>query len=134
MRLRILSAALSVAGLIAASYLGWAQYRFSSDVMRSDQLWPRPWPYPDEWLIRWEERISEENPARAGVIRIHGGMDTVRSRLAGWTAVALMATAIGLAPWVRWYRSGSPKPLTGERADFGDLTGPTVAPGPTQQE
>lgn len=123
MRLRILSAVLVVGGLLAAAYLGWAYHRMSYEVRRSDRGWPRPWPYPDDWLHRWERRLDAADRRRSAELghtglKMEGEEYAVRLQVGVGAVTAFLVAAAGLAPWaVRLRRRAA---LRGEAGDYAD--------------
>jgi hypothetical protein len=104
MWMRAVGAVLIVSGTLATAYLEWARYRFSAAVLMKDRAWPRPWPYPDEWLLRYERRLNAADPAPPGTVKLEGEIETVREHLADWVNVSFAAAVVGAAPWAVWLR------------------------------
>jgi hypothetical protein len=69
-----------------------------------DTAWPRPFPYPDDWLKRWSDRIDAEYPLPLRYMR-WGGFGELQGRVRAWTISALFAAAIGVAILL-WTRDG----------------------------
>ena len=97
MERRLLSAVVILWGVTGAGYLTWCQHRASTPVLMHDVDWPRPFPYPDEWLSRWYDRIDAENPPPPGTRKICGEWYCLQGRARAWTLSALVVTALGLA-------------------------------------
>jgi hypothetical protein len=114
MWLRTLGACVAAAGLLIAGYLAWACYRISDEAM-SDTHWPRPWPYPDQWLVRWLRQMAAD-PAKSGWT-----IGVARRHLAEWAGAGLVVGAGGLAPLAVWCRRRSiGRWPTGQAADYAD--------------
>jgi hypothetical protein len=64
MKARTLALFTFVMGLLLTIYLGWALHRSFENVFASH--WPRPWPYPDEWLAHWEHQMDIAHPPPPG--------------------------------------------------------------------
>jgi len=102
---------IGVASAIAAGYLGWSLYRISPnvimDVAMGESQWPRPWPYPDEWLARWNEQLDAQYPAQPGHIKLHAELPRMRWILGRWFALAVMTTwaCMTTTTIVRWRAS-----------------------------
>ena len=82
MRWRVLSLFLASLSFVMASYFGWASYRISGPVLFEEMRegnpnWPRKWPYPDEWLWRWNDRLDAEDPGPPGTLKMHGELPTM---------------------------------------------------------
>jgi hypothetical protein len=126
MWVRILSGGLVAGGLLTAAYLGWAHHRMSYEVLRSDRGWPRPWPYPDGWLHRWERRLDAADRRRSAELghtglKIEGEEFAVRIRVGGGAVGGLLVAAVGLVPWaVRHRRRAAARGATGEAGDYAD--------------
>jgi hypothetical protein len=96
MRWRALSLFLGIACLLLASYLGWALHRISDSVLWreariSNAAWPRPWPYPDEWLWRWHDQLHIEHPSPPNTLKMRGELPRMKMTLWGWIVVSAMA-------------------------------------------
>lgn len=115
MWLRLVGALVAAAGLLTAAYLGWARYRIS-DPVSVEPGWPKPWPYPDEWVLRWVRRLCHD-PA----LRSEGKTEVARRRLAGWATAGLAVAALGSMPLAIWYRRRTlARRPTREAADYTD--------------
>ena len=97
MKAWILALVIFVIGFLAASYLGWASHRVSESVLfREDgKTWPRPWPYPDQWLFRWEQQLDAAHPAAPGTIKMEGELPRIRLYLHGWICLSAVVAASG---------------------------------------
>jgi hypothetical protein len=104
MERRLLSAVAILWGLTGAGYLVWCDHRVSMPVLMRDTAWPRPFPYPDDWLKRWSDRIDAEYPLPLRYMR-WGGFGELQGRVRAWTISALFAAAIGVAILL-WTRDG----------------------------
>ena len=131
MWLRTLSAVAVVGGLLGAAYLGWACHRLSYEVMRSDRQWPRPWPYPDRWLLRWARRLDAEDRRRSAAeaaergvppgLKMEGEVFAVRLSVGAGAAGCLVVSAAGLVPVViRHRRRAAARAATGEAGDYAE--------------
>src|SRR5262245_37052940 len=125
MWMRALGSVIAVAGLLGAAYFGWALHRLRDGAVLYAYERPRPWPYPDVWLLRWERQLEVGTMRRAAErgdrpgLRIDGEIDAVRARLLGWIGTSLAIGAAGLTPLVPWYqRKRRARLLTGEAADY----------------
>jgi len=83
-------------GGAASGYFGWCDHRLSYPVLGGPG-WPRPWPYPDEWLLRWERALNEADPAPPGHIKFHGELDRLRALVRLSAECCGLASAAGLA-------------------------------------
>ena len=61
--MRILATCCLIVCVLVTSYLCWAFYRIDDSVLETDSDWPRPWPFPDEWLLKWHNRLDAAYPA-----------------------------------------------------------------------
>jgi len=96
-----------VLALASTSYLGLAAYRLCPASMIDDgESWPRPWPFPDHWLVSWHEKlVAARPPLPPGAIDLHGELPALKMRvygLLGTSAVFLLASAF-------WLRAALPK-------------------------
>ena len=93
MKARAFALFVFVSGLLVASYLCWAWHRTTGSVFISDSaLWPRPWPYPDGWLYRWEQHLDAARPALPGTIKLAGEWQLLHIYLSGWIVLSLLAS------------------------------------------
>jgi hypothetical protein len=126
MWVRILNGVLVVGGLLTAAYLGWAYHRMSDEILRSDRAWPRPWPYPDNWLYQWERRLDAEDRRRSAELghtglKMEGEELAVRIRVGAGAVGGLLVTAVGIVPWaVRHRRRVAAREAMGEAKDYAD--------------
>jgi hypothetical protein len=63
---------------LLVAYFGWAWERVGHYVLVKDQKWPRPFPYPDQWLWALNNYFDAKYPARPGEIKLHAEIDRVR--------------------------------------------------------
>jgi hypothetical protein len=98
MNTRIFALCCCVAGILATSYLGWALKRSSGSTMIAEgRKWPRAWPYPDQWLLRWHEKLDATYPAPDRGIKLHGEWPRLHLYLLGFVSASLMLTVSGAA-------------------------------------
>jgi hypothetical protein len=115
MWLRLIGAVVAAAGLLTAGYLGWARYRIS-DAVSLEPGWPRPWPYPDQWVLRWVRHLCYDQ-----ALRSEGKTEVARRRLAQWATAALAMAAVGSTPLAMWYRRRRlTRRPTGDAADYSE--------------
>ena len=74
------------AGIVASVYSYWALDRVSERVFVLEDDWPRPWPYPDPWLSRFERWLDQRYLVARGSIKLHGEFSRVRHTLSGCIA------------------------------------------------
>jgi hypothetical protein len=96
MRARQYALCLFVVGLLVTSYLCWAHSRIRSVALVSER---HTWPYPDQWLIRWEQRLDAAHPAAPGTFKIEGELPRMELYLDGWICLSAVAT-LGSLAWV----------------------------------
>ena len=91
-------------GVVACGYFAWCQHRLRGTTIVSESPdWPRRWPYPDEWLMRWERHLDAAYPTSPGHFKMHGELDRLRERV----ALCMVATwsfaycGLGVAVWPR---------------------------------
>ena len=70
MKTRIFALLAFLIGILATGYLCWALHRSSINFF--DNQWPRPWPYPDNWLLVWEHEMDVANPVPPGFMKMDG--------------------------------------------------------------
>lgn len=80
-----------IVGAAVFLYATWAAERLSLDAFRQGG-WPRPFPYPDRWLLALNNYYDRKYPA-AGFIKIHGELGRVLRDIA-WASRAGVATVI----------------------------------------
>ena len=106
---RLLLIILAATGTLATLYFTWALYRVDVDVIVHDPAWPRPFPYPDPWLMHLNNIYDAMYPA-PGAIKLRGELHRVtRTVQAAAMASALIASAgiLPLAwPLIRRYGTG----------------------------
>jgi hypothetical protein len=95
MRWRILSLFLALGSWLLACYFGWSMHRISGEVLleearNSNPNWPRPRPYPDKWLLQWNDQLVAEDPGAPGGIRMHGELAWMKMKLLGWIVVSVL--------------------------------------------
>ena len=111
MRWRVLALCLSIGSFLITAYFGWASYRISGPVLFEEMRagnpnWPRKWPYPDEWLWRWNDQLDAEDPGPPGTLKMHGELPTMQMKLMGWIFVSgligicLAVLGLRLVPYV----------------------------------
>ena len=95
-----------IMALASTSYLGLAAYRVSEAVMVDDEAWPRPWPFPDPWLVSWHEKLlAARPPLKPGVLDMHGELPALQLRVYG-----LLGTSfVFLLASIFWLRAVLPK-------------------------
>jgi hypothetical protein len=98
-------------GAATSGYFAWCGHRLSYGVL-GEPGWPRPWPYPDAWLLRWERALDAADPAPPGHIKIHGELDQLRALVWFYAACGGLASAVGLA-MAAWPRRSKPAEPTG---------------------
>jgi hypothetical protein len=89
--------ALAAICMLMATYLGFAFARISNTALAEDNQWPRPWPYPDQWLLRWNDQLDAEYPAPPGTLKIHGEIPRMRFRLLVGFSAFFLAGGVCLA-------------------------------------
>lgn len=100
--------------LLLGAYFGWALHRISPSVLMDDGAWPKPWPYPDSWLLKLNNRYDAIYPAPPGCIKIHGEIPRVRFTLFLFSETFLILGTgylVGLILIALRSRSGKPKKL-----------------------
>jgi hypothetical protein len=121
-------------GAAICGYFAWCGHRLGYGVL-GEPGWPRPWPYPDEWLLRWARAGDAADPAPPGHIKFHGELDRLRARVRLYAACGGLALGVGLllALWPRRGRPAAPAAAPeGARvpaavtADFEQATGRLV--------
>jgi len=100
MRTRALAWCCIFGGILSTCYIEWARYLMTHmvELDLSNPQWPppRPWPYPDRWLISWERRLEAEHPLPPGGrgVKIEGEWPRVYGNLSlGMGASAGVAVA-----------------------------------------
>jgi hypothetical protein len=124
-----ITAGLMVCATLIAVYMGWAIQRISTDVLGSDDPWPRSWPYPDGWLFAWERKLEAtrryypiDYKGRGQIERLE-----VRVRRLAWCAGGLAAVNALLWMLACWRFAFFGHRLTGVRADYADGLVPGLA-------
>jgi hypothetical protein len=105
-------------GAATCGYFAWCGHRLSYGVLGGPG-WPRPWPYPDEWLLRWERDLDAAEPAPPGHIKFHGELDQLRRlvRLYAECGGLVFAAGLAVAAWPRRRKQAEP----GAAADRGQV-------------
>ena len=86
----------SIPFLIAATYLTWCVHRFSAATFVHDKLFPRAWPYPDQFLLALNNYYDKMYPASDGYFKLHGEVARVQATFSA-PAIILIAIYIALA-------------------------------------
>ena len=106
MKARTIALGILFLGFLATSYLLWAQHRVTPAVLTAEgHLWPRPWPHPDRWLVRWEMRIGEAQAKSLSTLAISEELPLLRQYLTIGVDVSLAIT-LGAFIWWLFLRSG----------------------------
>ena len=136
MWLRMIGVVVCFAGVLPAAYSYWCSYRVSGAVFVSDKNWPRPWPYPDDWLLRWEQRLNKARPMPPGTIKVEGEFPTIEETLVQWSRASFSVAAVASAPCVVWFFRSirRPRGRTGDAVDYSELNGPLTASGEQVRE
>lgn len=92
---RPLCFSICVLGLLGVAYFGWALHRLSGTVLIAETQWPRPWPYPDEWLLQLNNQFEEMHPAPPGGIKYHGELPRVRQHVWLWFGCCFFLVTVG---------------------------------------
>src|SRR5258708_37609 len=126
---RSISAVLVFTCVPTGAYLYWCSYRVSWAAFVSDRNWPRPWPFPDKWLLRWEQRLNRARPAPPGSVKIEGEFPAIGEMLANCAAASLAVATAWSIPWLIWFyrRMRRPRNLMGDAADYCELKKPPTA-------
>jgi hypothetical protein len=73
---------LAIPALLGIIYCAWCLHRSSFSIITGDPQWPRPHPYPDQWLFALNDWFDTRNPAPPDSIKLHGEWDRVRATVA----------------------------------------------------
>jgi hypothetical protein len=106
---RSIAAMLALIGLF---YCGWALHRIGAAGI-SDHTWPRPFPYPDQWVDQYGRWLDLRYPAPNGTIKFHGEVFRVRVTLWAIIVAFVAVLALVVAPAVRKLRSQLGAPPNG---------------------
>ena len=88
-------------GVLSTGYLGWARYRISDCVIVNDgENMPRPWPYPDRWLLDLHDWLDVRNPVPPDIIKWHGELDRLQLILDFAVAASALLSSACLMPFV----------------------------------
>ena len=87
---------LCAGALLVTGYLGWAFHRVDVIAFVSER---HSWPYPDDWLVRWERYLDAAHPAPPGAVKLEGEIDRVRFYLVVWIVVSA-SIALGSFAWL----------------------------------
>jgi len=88
-------------GVLSTGYLGWARYRISNCVIVNDGgNMPRPWPYPDRWLLDLHDWLDVRNPVPPDIIKWHGELDRLQLILDFAVAASALLSSACLMPFV----------------------------------
>lgn len=82
-------------GAATCGYFAWCGHRISYPVL-GEPGWPRPWPYPDEWLLRWERDLDAAEPAPPGHVKFHGELDQLRRLVRLYAECGGVASVVGV--------------------------------------
>ena len=107
MKTKKIANALFMAGFFPAGYLGWALYRISGIVLVSERHWPRPWPYPDEWLQKWNQQLETVHPPLPGTINFHRQIPRMQIYLSGYIALAFFVMMVAIIWLIILHRKNS---------------------------
>jgi len=95
---------------LAAVYLFWAFHRTTGAVLIADgNLWPRPLPYPDQWLGWWEQKLDAAHPAPPGFMKLDGEWERLQMYLVCMTAIAVLLSLFGFI-WLLMLKRVHPTP------------------------
>jgi hypothetical protein len=89
-------------GMLATTYLCWALHRSSINFF--DSQWPRPWPYPDNWLWVWEHDMDIASPASPGFMKLDGEWQRQCICLYGLIGLSLIIAFSGFI-WLTKFRA-----------------------------
>ena len=87
---------LIVLAAIGSIYFGWALHRASDQVFSTDMDWPRPWPFPDQWLADLNHHYDVRHPVTGDMIKLHGELDHVRLAVGTGVTACLWVLIVGV--------------------------------------
>lgn len=93
MKPRVIARCCFVGGILVASYLAWALFRIRVNAWHGS---PRTWPYPDNWLENWEERLNAAHPIGPESFKFYGESPRVQKYLCDCLGLALVVALGGL--------------------------------------
>jgi hypothetical protein len=73
---------LAIPALLGVIYCAWSLHRTSFSILTGDPQWPRPGPYPDQWLVELNDWYDNRNLPPSDSIKLHGEWDRVRVTVA----------------------------------------------------
>jgi hypothetical protein len=73
---------LVIPALLGVICCTWSLHRTSDAVLSFDPFWPRPWPYPDQWLAALNDWYDARNPPPPDSLKIHGEWGRVQATVA----------------------------------------------------
>ena len=73
---------LTIPALLGVIYCAWSLHRTSFSILTGDPQWPRPGPYPDQWLVELNDWYDNRNLPPSDSIKLHGEWDRVRVTVA----------------------------------------------------
>ena len=62
-----------------------------------DKPWPKKWPFPDPWLVRWENYLYVKHPLAPGEMNLEGEWPTVQLYLGAGIIAAFIVALYGLS-------------------------------------
>ena len=100
-----LSMILVIPALLGVIYCAWSLHRASFSILIGDPQWPRPCPYPDQWLAALNDWYDARNPPSPDSLKLHGEWDRVRVTVAlalascFWVLV-ISIVRVGVPSWL----------------------------------
>lgn len=91
--------------LIGASIYAYASWSADRITIVDDPAFPRPFPYPDPWLMAWNDYYERHDPSKGRGIKLHGEFprvaENVRAIAYGGAALGTVGVVMLLWPFVR---------------------------------
>jgi hypothetical protein len=103
MRYRVIAIIVLLVGWSVGTYAWWSSERITP--APGDPAFPRPFPYPDPWLMAWNDYYERHDPSKGRGIKLHGEFprvaENVRAIAYGGAALGTVGVVMLLLPLVR---------------------------------
>ena len=94
----------AIIGVLGASYFMWALHRINpATFIPEGRAWPRPFPYPDNWLLALNNYYDRRYPPLRREIKTRSEIYRVQQTVMLAVGFFGVMAAVGIVPLASWW-------------------------------